>query len=112
MLQIRPERPDDIPAVRKLNQRAFGRPDEGQLVDAVRHRTEPTISLVAVEHTSDSLPGQIVGHILFSPVTIGSADSGPRAIGLGPMAVDPDYQRRGVGSRLVEHGLGLSREAG
>ena len=39
---IRPERTKDIPAVRELNQRAFGLSDEGRLVDLVRRRGRGT----------------------------------------------------------------------
>ena len=49
MLTIRPERPEDIPWIRAVNERAFGQPDEAALVDAVRARGERSISLVAVD---------------------------------------------------------------
>ena len=44
--------------------------------------------------------GEVVGHVAFSPVS--GADGG---LGLGPLAVRPDTQRRGVGSALVARGL-------
>jgi putative acetyltransferase len=53
-----------------------------------------------------------VGHILFTPVKIQSADSSFEALGLGPMAVLPHYQRKGIGSRLVQAGLEECRRAG
>ena len=106
MPDIQPERTKDIPAVRELNQRAFGRSDEGRLVDLVRQRDEPVISLVAVE--SD----HVVGHILFSPVSIESSQQTHRAVGLGPMAVRPDSQRQGISRQLIEKGLQVCREAG
>ena len=106
MPDIRPERTEDIPAVRELNQRAFGRSDEGRLVDLVRRRDEPIISLVAVG--SD----RVVGHVLFSPVSIESSQQTHRAVGLGPMAVHPDFQRQGIGRQLIEEGLQVCRQAG
>ncbi len=106
MAEIRPERTQDIPAVSELNQRAFGRLEEGRLVDLVRRRDEPVISLVAVD--SD----QVVGHILFSPVSIESSQQTHRAVGLGPMAVRPDFQRQGIGRQLIEEGLQVCRQAG
>ena len=105
-LTIRPERPADIPLIRAVNERAFGQPDEAALVDAVRARGERSISLVAVDGE------RLVGHVLFTPVTIHGPDCAHEAVGLAPLAVDPDYQRRGIGGRLVAQGLDGCRESG
>ena len=99
---IRPERPSDMGVVRELNDQAFGRPDEGRLVDAVRQRTAPTISLVAVdENDAAAADARVIGHLLFSQVTIESPTATVTAIGLGPIAVRPDRQRSGVGTELI-----------
>ena len=50
----------------------------------------------------------IVGHIMFSPLTVGSVVGAA----LGPMAVIPAHQRRGVGSQLVTHGVERLRDRG
>ena len=99
MLTIRPEAPGDAVATHHVNTRAFGRLQEADLVDALRQNGGLTIWLVAVQD------GHIVGHIAFSPVTITSDTATLDAIGLAPMAVLPEYQRRGIGSQLVEAGL-------
>jgi putative acetyltransferase len=106
MLTIRVERPEDIPWIRAVNEPAFGQPDEAALVDAVRACGEWSISLVAVDGK------RLAGHILFTPVTIQGPDRVREAVGLGPLAVDPDYQRHGIGSQLVVQGLDLCRESG
>lgn len=106
MLTIRAERAADIPWIRAVNERAFGQPDEAALVDAVRARGERSISLVAVDGE------RLAGHIFFTPVTIHGRDRMCEAAGLAPLAVDPDYQRRGIGSRLVVRGLDRCRESG
>ena len=111
---IRPEEEADRPSVRTLNDLAFGRPDEGRLVEAVRRREEPTFCLVATVDPSESSDeaGRVVGYVLFSPVSIESAGRVGRAIGLGPLAVHPEHQRAGVGRQLVEAGLARCREEG
>jgi len=105
-LEIRRERRDDRAAVREVNELAFERSAEADLVDAVRSAGAVTLSLVA------ALDGAVVGHILFSPVTVASPSGEFSAIGLGPMAVLPQHQRSGIGSALVRAGLGEIGRAG
>lgn len=100
---IRPERPSDSYAVRRVHDLAFGTPDEYQVVEALRTNGGMTLALVA------EVDGEIVGQITFSPVTI---DREYQAIGLGPVAVLPEHQRQGIGSRLIREGLDAVREAG
>ena len=110
---IRPETPDDIPAVRALNESAFEGPAEAGLVDALRENGKAVIALVAVdnEEVAGHVVGHIVGHILFSPMTLeGKGDI--RAAGLAPMAVAESRRGRGIGSDLVREGLARCREKG
>lgn len=106
---IRPEKLDDIAAIRIVNERAFGRVEEADLVDALRRNDKATISFVA----EDS--GSIIGHILFSPVTILPNLAGETiatGIGLAPLAIIPEKQNQRVGSTLIEHGLRKCRNEG
>jgi putative acetyltransferase len=95
LIEIREERPDDAPAIREVNKRAFGQDQEGNIVDALRTNGAVSLSLVA------AVNGRIVGHIMYSPITVGGVITGAA---LGPMAVVPEYQRQGIGSKLVEAG--------
>jgi len=106
VVTIRPEEERDHTAVRQINLRAFDTALEADLVDSVRPATQPLISLVA------ELNGTVVGHILFTPVTVRGGETTSSAIGLGPMAVLPELQRRTIGSRLVKAGLEACRELG
>jgi putative acetyltransferase len=99
MLAIRPEQPKDYTAIRQVHSLAFGRPQEADLVEALRRAEALTISLVAVQGD------RLVGHIAFSPVTITSDTTTINALGLGPLGVVPEHQNAGIGSKLVEAGL-------
>ncbi|MGD9009474.1 MAG: N-acetyltransferase [Desulfobacteraceae bacterium] len=104
MIEIRKERPEDQAAVRQINDAAFEQGPEAALVDKIRGTCDGYLAFVAVED------GIIVGHIVFTPVTIDGA--GVAGMGLAPMAVLPSYQRQGVGSLLVRHGLDHLRRIG
>jgi predicted N-acetyltransferase YhbS/protein-S-isoprenylcysteine O-methyltransferase Ste14 len=103
---VRPEKPEDIPAIRIVNEQAFGSAAEADLVDALRRNGKAIISLVA-DHE-----GHVVGHILFSPVTIETNDRELVGVGLAPMAVIPESQNQRIGSMLVEQGVRRCREEG
>ena len=103
MLKIREETPADHAAVRNVNERAFERGGEADLVDALRQFASPVISLVAELVTEADR--QAVGHILFSPVIIESEATSFTAMGLAPMAVLPEFQNQSIGSALVRRGL-------
>ncbi len=64
------------------------------------------LSLVA------EIDGQIIGHILFSRMTVETAQGPVAAVSLAPMAVLPDHQGREVGSQLVRRGLAQLSEQG
>jgi putative acetyltransferase len=63
-------------------------------------------SLVAVEQ------GSVVGHILFSELAVEVDGRRMKSAALAPMAVRPDRQRQGIGSRLIETGLAMLRDRG
>lgn len=97
-LRVRSERPSDVAAIREVNVVAFDTPAEADLVDALRANGRARVSLVA------ELDDRIVGHILFSPMSF-EEPCDTVSLGLAPMAVVPDVQRSGFGTRLVLAGL-------
>jgi putative acetyltransferase len=105
-INIRPETAADIPTIHEINTAAFGQPAEAKLVDALRDAGAHLISLVAEQDN------KVVGHILFSPVEIEQEIGVFKCAGLAPMAVLPEYQRQGVGKRLVTAGLDACRQNG
>ncbi len=104
MISVREEAPKDVPAIRTLNEQAFGQAQEAGIVDALRGSGDEFISFVA------DCDGKVVGHILFTPVTIETTRGTVRGMGLGPMAVLPERQRQGTGAALVERGLATLRD--
>jgi len=106
MITVRPERPDDAPAIRRVHEAAFPTTLEGRLVDALRDAGRLTVSLVAERDR------EVVGHVAFSPVTLDGAPGVTDGVGLAPVAVLPAHQRRGVGAQLVREGLAACAAAG
>ena len=96
---IRPEDSADRDEVFEVNAAAFETEAEAKLVDLLRDVAEPLVSLVAV------VDGRLVGQILFTPVTVDQAPEGVLVMGLAPMAVRPEDQRSGIGSKLVRAGV-------
>ena len=99
MVEVRFERPKNIDEIRLLNYKAFGQPEEGLIVDKLRNSCNGILSLVAISNN------KIVGHIMFSPVTIETHEGVIEGTGLAPMAVLPELQNQGIGSKLVKEGL-------
>lgn len=88
--------------MRRLLTDAFGGSDEADLVDELRRRPD-VFTLVAEREDA------VVGAITFSPVFGRDGDSNVRAVGLAPMAVRPEWQRRRIGSALVRAGIDACR---
>jgi putative acetyltransferase len=98
---VRSETPADIAAIRAIEEAAFPQSVEAKLVDDLRDAGDSVLSLVAVEHKT------IIGHAMFSRLQAPFP-----ALALAPVAVLPDRQRMGVGSRLIREGIACSEAAG
>jgi putative acetyltransferase len=103
---IRPEGPSDYARIREVNVAAFGGTEEAVIVEALRSEGAVLRSLVAV------LDGVIVGHILFSRMSIETSGGSIAAVALAPLAVMPGQQRRGIGGKLITIGLDDLRAMG
>ncbi len=107
---IRPEDMHDIHGIRNLNQEAFEKGEnEARLVELIRNSEHfiPALSLVAVDEKDG-----IIGHILFSGISLVTNQCVIPTIGLAPMAVKPEYQNSGIGSELVTEGLKKCKSLG
>jgi predicted N-acetyltransferase YhbS len=94
---IRTETPADYHQIAEVNALAFERMDEAVLVSVLRQnlRFDPELSLVA------EAEGRIVGHVLLTPTAMQLDGALVTAAALAPLAVHPEYQRRGIGQRLL-----------
>lgn len=102
---VRAEEQKDRSAVRAVNVSAFPTSAEADLVDVLREQADPMVSLVAEED------GVVIGHVLFSPVSLPDHPA-LKIMGLGPVAVLPTHQRKGVGLALTQAGLEQCRSLG
>ena len=102
---IRPDTTADYSVIDAVNAAAFAATGPDPLVGTVRAQADPVVSLVA-EHQA-----QLIGHVLFSPVTLSGSPCLP-VMALGPVGVLPEYQRRGVGSALIEAGVAECQRLG
>lgn len=108
-ITIRPETPSDVDSIEQVTRRAFlshpySHQTEQFIIRALRAAHALTVSFVAED------AGRIVGHIAFSPVTV--SDGAVGWYGLGPISVEPECQRRGIGRALMESGLAELRRIG
>jgi putative acetyltransferase len=106
-VRIRPEQDDtDRAEIRKVNEEAFGRAVEADLVDAIRmsDRFVPELSLVA------TVEEDVIAHVLLSYVVI--EPGAHPVLQLGPLAVLPSHQRRGIGSALMNEAVRVTDARG
>jgi len=106
---IRNETSADVDAIAELTIAAFktlaiSNHTEQYIIDALRAAKALTVSLIAETN------GGVVGHIAFSPVKI--SDGSPNWYGLGPVSVLPDWQRKGIGSALINEGVSKLKSLG
>ena len=105
-IRIFVEQPDHAGGVDAVEKAAFGRDGEAHLVEILRESGVTSLSLVALAGK------RVIGHVLFTPMRFAPPVDDLIIIGLGPLAVLPDFQNQGVGSRLIEAGLAAMRQAG
>ncbi len=103
---IRPARPSDLPALLAVHRSAFETGAEAALVEVLLASGDGIISIVAVENA------MVVGHVLLSVVSIQGPGGATGALCLAPVAVRPEAQHAGIGSRLVQASLEAAAEQG
>ncbi len=104
MAVVRPEQPGDEPEIAAIHVAAFPDASESELVARLRGTQwwVPELSLVVQQEQA------LVAHALFSRLP--EDDPERQMLAFGPVAVLPDYQRKGVGMTLVRMGLSRARQ--
>ena len=100
-LVIRPEQPSDAEPIERLHERAFGpgrfARTAYRLREGAPHRLD--LSFTAVVGTL------LVGSVRLTPVMAGDA----AALMLGPLTVDPAFEKRGIGGALMRRAMDAAR---
>lgn len=107
--RIRPEKETDIQAIEQITIAAFAgksysNQTEHLVVNALREAGALLLSLVA------EIDRKVIGHVGFSSIRINKEDL--HWYGLGPVSVSPEFQKQGIGSKLIAEGLKQIRETG
>ena len=105
-ISIRTENQTDGDAARHIHISAFGAHTEADLVDQLKADGDVTVSLVATDGSA------LFGHILFSPLAISDPGDSLKVVSLAPLAIIPEWQRRGIGSMLVRKGIQVCDDVG
>ena len=108
-IDIRGERPGDEDAIEAVVTSAFQRKEEANIVTLMRtcHPTfDPRFSVTAWAGE------ELVGHTLFTPARIRLMGQTLPALAVAPVATAPDWQRRGIGGRMLAFGHDLGRREG
>ena len=105
-MTIREEIDADFAEIAEITRAAFGGEYEVGLIEKLRGARLVALSLVAVEE------GSAIGHVLFSELQVEVNGRKVKTVALAPVAVRPDRQRLGIGSKLIESGLKFVRNRG
>ena len=103
-LAIRAERPEDRQAIERLHERTFGPGRFARTASRIRERAGsiPDLCFTA-----------LVGTLLVGSVRVSQADAGDEPVlVLGPLAVDPAFEGRGIGAALMARTLETARAGG
>lgn len=101
MIRIRKENKNDHATIKQINDAAFGQHQEGNVVGKLRKLDPNALSLVA------DVDGKLVGHIFYSTAEIDYNNKKIVGMGLAPVAVLPEYQRQGIGKKLITESINM-----
>lgn len=98
-LLIRHEREGDAAAIRAVYQSAFPETGEVRAVDELRKTSDLYVGLVAEDD------GVVVGHLVLTEVTLATHAGDRRGLGLAPLGVSREHQKKGIGGALIREAI-------
>ena len=101
---IRKEEERDFVSIKMINDLAFCQSQEGNVINKVRESDTHALSMVA------ELDDKIVGHIFYSTAIIECNNEMIIGMGLAPMSVLPEYQKQGIGKKLINESLKILKK--
>ena len=107
-IHLRSAKDSDYQNIYEVNDLAFGQNSESNLIALLKQNKEfiTDLSIVA------EMDNELVGHILFSKISIKNKDQEFESLALAPMAVRPSFQNLGVGVKLVLYGIAEAKSLG
>ncbi len=100
------DRASDLGTICAINDAAFAEYGGTKAFDQFRRERDDILSLVAIAD------GEMIAHVLFSPAAIETPEGNVAGMGLGQLAVTPEWQRQGIGRQITEAGLSELRKRG
>jgi predicted N-acetyltransferase YhbS len=116
-ISIRPEEPKDYDTIAEVIKAAFKKEpksdhDEQDLVARLRKTDDYLNELSLVAFDDDDKNDKLIGHIMVSKSKIIDKDQEHLSLTLAPLSILPDYQKKGVGTKLVIEAILLAKQAG
>lgn len=109
-MKLREATSSDADQIRKVYMAAFDKIERESVADLAINLLSNASSLQILNLVADE-PDAILGHISFSPVRTKSKDEAFGYI-LAPLAVNPENQKKGIGSSLVREGIQILTNRG
>lgn len=113
MVIIRTATNEDYKEIQNVVQQAFKNEEmsdhkEHQLVIKIKDSAAfvPELSLVALEGE------QIIGHIMYSKITVNDNQKNHDSLALAPVSVLPEFQNSGIGSMLIRKSIVIAEQLG
>jgi len=102
-IKTEPRSADRVASLTPLLRLSFPGPFEAEVVEQIKQDSCRQMSAVLVRETADSA-AEIIGQAFYAAITI-EGSTAADGYSLGPVAIHPDWQKRGFGLKLLQESL-------